>query len=277
MDTMGWRVLAGAVALALAVPAVALAQDMPGQDMPAQEAPVQDMSAQDMPAQDMPAQDPAMQGPAPEQQAAAPGSPQLASILAPVALYPDPLLNDILTASTYPLEVVEADRWLSQPANAMLSGDQLLAALQQQDWDPSVKSLVPFPPILKMMDNQLDWTKQLGNAFLSEQDQVMDTVQQLRRQAETAGGLVSTPQQTVADRGGAVDIEPVNPQDVSIPAYDPGMVYGAWPYPEVPPDAFAAYDPGDFDEGYADGWFFGPPIVLFSPVWFWGHFDWHHH
>ena len=282
MISMGWRGLAGALVLGLAAVAGLYAGRMLAPHAVAQDAPAQDIPA---PAA-QPAPPPAQQAAIPAQSAPAPAvsaaqerdSARLASILAPVALYPDPLLNNILTASTYPLEVVEADRWLDNPANAALSGDQLESALQQKDWDPAIKSLAPFPAILKMMDNQLDWTQQLGDAFLAEQDQVMDMVQQLRRQAQAAGGLVSTQQQSVAtDQQGAVAIEPANPQEVSVPAYDPNAVYGAWPYPEAPPDSFAAYGPGDFDPNYGDGWYFGPPVVVVSPIWFWGRFNWHHH
>jgi Protein of unknown function (DUF3300) len=205
------------------------------------------------------------------------GSAQLAAMLAPVALYPDPVLSNILTASTYPLEVVEAARWVADPVNADLTGDDLLAALQPKDWDPSVKSLAPFPPILKLMNDQLEWTQQLGNAFLAQQDEVMDTVQALRRQAQAADALVSTPQQIVRSDEGAVEIQPANPGRVAIPAYDPSVVYGTWPYPEAPPAAFAAYDPGDYNDAYASGWFFGPPVVLLEPVWFCGRFDWRDH
>jgi Protein of unknown function (DUF3300) len=122
---------------------------------------------------------------------------QLDQLLAPVALHPDQLLGQILMASTYPLEVVEAARWVEDPNNARLKGDQLAAALQDKDWDPSVKSLAPFPQILRMMDDRLDWMQKLGDAFLAQQDEVMDSVQRLRRQAEEAGTLQSSPQQTV--------------------------------------------------------------------------------
>src|SRR5271163_5025022 len=108
---------------------------------------------------------------------------QLDQLLAPIALYPDPLLAQIMMAATYPLEVVEAGRWVRDPNNSRLRGDALDAALQQQTWDPSVKSLVPFPQILVMMDDHLDWTQALGNAFLADQAAVMDSVQRLRAQA----------------------------------------------------------------------------------------------
>ena len=135
---------------------------------------------------------------APVRPPAAPVAPQeLDAMLAPVALYPDPLIAQILMASTYPLEVVEADRWLQEPANTGLKGAQLMSALDQQPWDPSVKSLVPFPQILRMMDSNLDWTERLGNAFLADQAAVMDSVQRLRQRAEATGELMSSPQQTV--------------------------------------------------------------------------------
>src|SRR5580658_242492 len=124
----------------------------------------------------------------PQGQSAAQAPPQLApgqldQMLAPIALYPDELLGQILMAAGYPIEVVEADRWLQDPANASLTGDQLSAALEQQNWDPSVKSLIAFPQVLNMMNGQLDWTESLGEAFIDNPSAVMDTVQRLRRQA----------------------------------------------------------------------------------------------
>src|SRR5258708_28039663 len=128
-----------------------------------------------------------------------PGAPafatqQLDQLVAPVALYPDELLGQILMAATYPLEVVEAWRWAQDPNNHSLTGDALAAALAQQDWDPSVKALVPFPPVLQMMNDRLDWMQRLGDAFLAQESEVMDAVQGLRRQAQSTGALASTPQ-----------------------------------------------------------------------------------
>ena len=142
----------------------------------------------------------ALPQPAPAPGASALTAEQLDQLVAPIALYPDPLIAQILMAATYPLEVVEADRWLRIPANAALKGDALTAALQQQPWDPSVKSLVPFPQLLRMMDSNLHWTEQLGDAFLAQQADVMDAVQRLRQRAQAAGSLASTPQQTVSTR-----------------------------------------------------------------------------
>ncbi len=154
--------------------------------------------------------------------------PQLEQLVAPVALYDDPLLADVLTASTYPLEVVEAHRWLADPANAALKGDALASALDDKDWDPSVKALIPFPQVIETMDGHLDWTENLGEAFLSQEDEVMDAVQQLRHRAESAGTLKSSPQQTVADDAGDVTISPP-PEAIYVPEYDPWCAYGPWP------------------------------------------------
>ena len=181
---------------------------------------------------------------------------QLDQLLAPVALHPDQLLGQILMASTYPLEVVEAARWVEDPNNARLKGDQLAAALQGKDWDPSVKSLAPFPQILRMMDDRLDWMQKLGDAFLAQQNEVMDSVQRLRRQAEEAGTLQSSPQQTVTTQDQTITVEPANPNVVYVPVYDPTVVYGAWPYPDYPPYYFPP-----------SGFVFGPPVW---PGFWWG-------
>ena len=133
---------------------------------------------------------------------------QLDQLLAPIALYPDDLLGDILMAATYPLDVVEAARWVRDPNNALLSGDQLVAALEKQDWDLSVKSLAPFPRILRAMDDELDWTARLGEAFLADQAAAMDSVQRLRQRALAAGRLVSFPEATVTAEEQIVSIEP---------------------------------------------------------------------
>jgi Protein of unknown function (DUF3300) len=199
---------------------------------------------------------------------------QLDQLLAPVALYPDPLLAQILMAATYPLEVVQADRWIGDPGNAALQGDQLATAADTQPWDPSVKSLVPFPQILHMMDNNLDWTERLGEAFIANQAAVMDAVQQLRQQAAAAGTLHSTPQDVVTNEGQDIAIEPPNPETVYVPVYDPSVAFGAWPYPDYPPDYFPGYFDGAIYDGFGFGWF-GLPI--FGPFWGWNHWRWHDH
>jgi len=194
--------------------------------------------------------------------------PQLDQMLAPIALYPDEVLGQILIAATYPLEVVQANRWLTNPANASLRGADLAAALQQQSWDPSIKSLVPFPQILSMMDLDLDWTETLGDAFLAQQGDVMDAVQQLRARAQAAGTLASTPQQSVTNNDQAVEIAPPDANTVYVPVYDPDMAYGDWPYPQYPP-----YDL--VFPGYPLGAFVG--FSIFAPFWGWDSWDWHHH
>lgn len=166
---------------------------------------------------------------------------QLASLVAPIALYPDPLVSQILMASTYPLEVAEAANW--QSANSNLQGDARDQALQQQSWDASVKSLVSFPPVLQMMGSQLSWTQNLGDAVLAQQSDVMSAIQALRAKAQDAGALQSSAQQTVSGgNGDPIIIEPANPQMVYVPTYNPAVVYGAWPYPAYPPVAY--YPPG---------------------------------
>lgn len=199
---------------------------------------------------------------------------QLDQMLAPIALYPDPLLGQILMAATYPLEVVEAARWVQNSKNAALKGDQLLAALKQRGWDPSVESLVPFPQILRMMDRNLEWTERLGDAFLANETGVMDSVQRLRRRAEAAGKLRSTPQEAVTAEDEAIGIEPASPGMVYVPVYDPSAAYGAWPYPDYPPDYFPGFFAGVSADDFGFGWL---GVAIVGPLWGWDHWDWHHH
>ncbi len=194
---------------------------------------------------------------------------QLDLLLAPIALYPDVLLSQILMASTYPLEVVEADRWLKQ--NPGLTGDRVDEAVKDKPWDVSIKSLARFPQILSMMDEKLQQTTDLGNAFLGQQDQVMDTIQRLRLQAQTRGNLNSTEQQRVTVQDQNIIIEPAYPDVIYIPAYDPCWVYGPWWYPTCAPLWF--WYPG-FVVG--PGFFWGPRIIV-GPIGFWCGFSWHRH
>ncbi|MGE5201468.1 MAG: DUF3300 domain-containing protein [Acidobacteriota bacterium] len=219
------------------------------------------------------------QTPAPAPQAPVYSTAELDRLLAPIALYPDTLLGQILTASTYPLEVIEAYRWGQDKNNAALKGDRLDAALQEKDWDPSVKSLVPFPQVLRMMNDRLDWMQKLGDAFLAQQADVMDSVQRLRRAAENSGNLKSSPQQTVTAEEQDIVIAPANPENVYVPVYDPTIVYGVWPYPAYPP---YYYWPPDFVWGpaYWPGWWWWWPAVAigyYGSYWGWGHCDWHNH
>jgi hypothetical protein len=165
---------------------------------------------------------------------------EIDQLAAPVALYPDPLLSQIFMASTYPLEVVQANRWAKQNQN--LKGDAMAQALEKQDWDPSVRSLVNFPDVLSNMSDKLDWTQKLGDAFLSQQKDVMDAVQRLRAKAQAAGNLNTTEQQKVIVEEKIIEIEPASPQVIYVPTYDPTVIYGTWPYPAYPP--YPWYPPG---------------------------------
>lgn len=199
---------------------------------------------------------------------------QLDSLTAPVALYPDALIAQILTAATYPLEVVEAAHWLEEPSNEALRGDALAAALELQGWDLSVKSLVPFPDTLRMMERNLQWTEQIGDAFLAQQSDVMDSIQRLRRLAIAAGTLSSTPQQTVSTEDGEIIVQPVGPDVVYVPYYDPAIVYGPWPWVESwpfilpPPPGIYAHGPGIV---------FGVGFGVVGPLWGWSYWSWPHH
>ncbi|MGB8435184.1 MAG: DUF3300 domain-containing protein, partial [Burkholderiales bacterium] len=163
---------------------------------------------------------------------------EIEALVAPIALYPDSLLSQVLMASTYPLEVVQAARWVK--SNPSVKGDAAVKAVENETWDVSVKSLVAFPQALEPMNEKLDWTQKLGDAFLADQKSVLDAVQRLRTRAEQAGNLQSTEQQTViveqaAPQQTVIKIEPANPQVIYVPAYNPTIVYGAWMYPGYPP------------------------------------------
>jgi hypothetical protein len=199
---------------------------------------------------------------------------QLDSLTAPVALYPDALIAQILTAATYPLEVVEAAHWLEEPSNGALRGDALAAALELQSWDLSVKSLVPFPDTLRMMERNLRWTEQIGDAFLAQQPDVMDSIQRLRRLAIAAGTLSSTPQQTVSTEDGEIIVQPAGPDVVYVPYYDPALVYGPWPWVESWPFILPP-PPGIYVHG--PGIVFGFGFGVVGPLWGWSYWSWPHH
>lgn len=212
--------------------------------------------------------------PPPSEQAAPFSQPELDQMLAPIALYPDPLLSQILMAATYPLEIVEAARWVN--ANPGLQGDEAVRAVEEQPWDPSVKSLVAFPQILAQMDQRLDWTQRLGNAFLAQQPQVMDTIQTLRRKAQSAGNLRSSDQMRIEDQDGGIALEPVNPQVAYVPYYDPLIVYGPWWWPSYPPVYWPAWPGYYIGPGIAYGFAWGVGVAI-SAGFFYGAMDWHHH
>jgi hypothetical protein len=212
-----------------------------------------------------PPQDP----PATQQQFFSPE--QLDSMVAPIALYPDSLLSQVLVASTYPLELVEADRWLQQNGN--LQGEALIQAAQQQNWDPSIQALVPFPDVIKRLDSDIRWTTDLGNAFLAQQADVMDAVQRMRARARDAGKLVDTQQQRVVveDQGGqsAIEIQPVDPQVIYVPVYNPAYFWG-------PPPPYYPW-PGLFYPGIGVGWGWGFGIhvgFFFGGCCGWGGWGW---
>lgn len=206
---------------------------------------------------------------------------ELEQLLAPIALYPDQLLSQVLMASTYPLEVVEAARWVSVRANRALKGDALVAALRDKHWEPSVMALVPFPHILELLCAQLEWTQKLGNAFLAQQADVMDAVQRLRKAAIAAGRFQTGPQcrcVVATNDHGYVTVAPAQPRMVYVPVYDPVWVYGAWPYPAYPPVVFplpvgfAWYAPGVYF-----GFWGGVDVAFYGPLWGWGNFAWGAH
>ena len=201
-------------------------------------------------------------------------SEQLDALLAPIALYPDPLLTQILMACTYPVEIVEASRWLGQGNNAQLHGDALTEALQSQNWDPSVKSLVPFPQVLSMLNNDLSWTQQVGYAFATQQADVMNSIQRLRAQAQQAGTLQSTAQQTVTSDQGAIVIQPANPQVVYVPVFNPSVVYGAWPYPALPPVYFPPPPGYVAANAFVSGLAFAAGVAVVGSLWGWARPVW---
>ncbi len=222
-------------------------------------------------------------GPARGQGSATPprSAAQLEQLVAPIALYPDSLLSQILMASTYPLELVAGARW--SQANPTATGDALQTAMQQQQWDPSVKALTAIPQTLQMMSEKLEWTQQLGDVFLAQQSDVLDAVQRLRARADANGQLKSTPEQKVTTTprpatqgtgtGGVAPlanvyaIEPTNPDEYYVPIYDPNVVYGAWPYPDYAP--YYWYPPGYVGSNalsFAAGVFVGSAI--------WGSVNW---
>jgi hypothetical protein len=201
--------------------------------------------------------------------------------VAPIALYPDTVLAQVLMGSTYPLEVVQAARW--QAANKKLKGDQLQQAADKQDWDASVKALVTAPNVLSMMNDQLDWTTDLGNAVLAQQADVMDAIQRLRAKAQENGKLATTKQQTVstAQQEGkeVIVIQPASPETVYVPYYEPQVVYGTWPYPDYPPYYFPPASGWVVGGAIATGLAWGAAFAIGNEIWDdhdyfnWGHGD----
>lgn len=191
---------------------------------------------------------------------------QMQQLVAPIALYPDSLVAQILAASTYPDQVVEADRWIQ--ANPNLKGDDLAKAVDQQNWDPSVKALCAFPSVLANMDKNLSWTSSLGDAYYNQAQDVTDAIQVMRQKAQQSGNLQSTPQQTVGTQGSTIVIQPADPQVVYVPEYNPWIIYGypitPWPYWYPVPGIWFGGPSLYFGVGFGIGWWGGYG-------WGWGH------
>lgn len=210
---------------------------------------------------------------------------QLDALMAPIALYPDALLTQTLMASAYPLQIVEASRWLASGNNKDLKGDALAKALEPMKWDPSVKSLVPFPQVLEQLNQHLDWTQQLGYAVTTQQAQVMDSVQRLRLQAQQAGTLKTNEQQVVTtqammdDQGNpapqqTIVIQPANPQVVYVPTYNPAVVYGTWPYPATPPVYYPPPPGYAVGSAFLTGMAFAAGVAVVGSLWGWASPRW---
>ncbi len=197
---------------------------------------------------------------------------ELQQLVAPIALYPDALVAQILAASTYPTEIVEADRWMQ--SHSKLKGEELAKEVDRQPWDPSVKALTQFPSVLENMDKNLSWSSSLGEAYVNQPQDVTDAVQTLRQQARSVGYLNSNEQEKVTSQGSTIVIEPANPEVVYVPAYDPWLVYGApivaYPVWYPVPGIFWGGIGLSFGLGFGIGYFGG-----FG--WGWGHwgYDWH--
>jgi Protein of unknown function (DUF3300) len=182
---------------------------------------------------------------------------QLQQLVAPIALYPDALVAQILAASTYPTEVVEAQRWLQQHSG--LQGTQLASEVDKQSWDPSVKALTQFPSVLANMNNNLSWMSALGDAYFNDQQDVLNAVQVMRKRAQDAGTLKATPQEKVIAQAQTIILEPANPQVVYVPQYNPWIVYGAplAVYPGYISGPWIAAPIISFGIGFPIGWGFG--------------------
>jgi hypothetical protein len=188
------------------------------------------------------------QDPAAEQAAATIPNDQLDSLVAPIALYPDPLLSQVLVASTYPLEVIQLQQWLAQPQHKDLKGDALVKAVEKENWDPSIQGMAALPDAVKQLAENIKWTTDLGNAFLAQQGDVMDAVQRMRVKAKDAGNLKSNEQMKVetqvVENKSVVVIQQASPEVIYVPSYNPTVVYGPpiYPYPPIyyPPAGYYA-------------------------------------
>ena len=200
---------------------------------------------------------------------------ELDQMLAPIALYPDALLSQVLMAATYPLEVVEAARW--SKANPNLKGDAAVAAVKDKNWDVSVMSLAAFPQVLVQLSDHLDWTQKLGDAMIGQEQDVADSIQRLRAKAADAGNLKSGNEQTVTSQGSGDDrtivIDQANPNTVYVPAYNPNWAYGSWPYPAYPPVYYPPPPGYGYGTALLTGFLFGAGILATGALfggWNWG-------
>jgi Protein of unknown function (DUF3300) len=206
-------------------------------------------------------------------QAALQSSEQLQQLVAPIALYPDALIAQILAAATYPDQVVEAGKWMEQ--HKTLQGDPLAQEVDKQSWDPSVKALTQFPAVLANMNQNLAWTSELGDAHVNQQQELTQAIQVMRERAKQAGNLNTTTQEKVSTKGKTIVIQPAETEVVYVPQYDPWLVYGA-PLAVFP--GWYPY-PGLFLDGPGIAFGLGFGIGLFGGFgWGWGHwgYDWHH-
>ena len=211
------------------------------------------------------------QGGAQAQGAYAYSQQELDQMLAPIALYPDPLLSQILLAATYPMEVLEAARWSREQPE--LSGEEAVRAAEGENWDPSVKALLAFPQVLASMSGNPQWMQSLGDAFLAQQAQVMNTVQELRHRAQAAGGLGSDDHVRLVASGPDLLLQPLDPGVIHVPYYDPLVVFGSWWWPAYPPVLFRPWQRHYARPGHVRGSFWGPPVVV-STGFFFSAFDW---
>ncbi len=216
---------------------------------------------------------------------------QLAALLAPIALFPDELLMQVLMAATYPLEIVQAARWLAQGQNGQLRAEALAEALQAQQWDPSVKSLLPFPDLLRMLNERLEWTQGLGDAVLAQQQDVLNMVQVLRGRAHAMEHLQTNERQVITvaplDEGKVpsttvmvppppqiITIAPAEPDLVFVPVYNPGVVYGRWPYPAYPPVYVAPPPAWGLSDTMLTGIAFAGGAAIVGSLWGWARPGW---
>ena len=201
---------------------------------------------------------------------------ELEQMLAPIALYPDTLLSHILIAATYPLEIIQAERWSAQYPD--LTADEINTAIEDKDWDPSVKALVPFPRVLKRMSDDIEWTQNLGDAFLQDEKKVLAGIQTLRLDAEKAGNLENLEHLNVTREEKTIVIEPARPEVVYVPYYDPRVVYGSWRWTHYPPvywgyPGYVSY-PSHY---YPNSLFYWGPRIHISLGYGFSAFNWHNH